>query len=64
MRPYGGILGKSVDHSVDGRHWSLRCWHPVPGPIPRMAMLLEDGVGDVSEGIHFHGRVLTIMEEQ
>lgn len=63
MRPYGGGLGKGGDYSVEGRPWSLRSWHLVPGPIPRVAILMVDGVGDVSVDTHFHAHGLPIMEE-
>ena len=63
MRPYGVGLGKGGDCSVDGRHWSLRSWHPVPGPIPGVAILVEDRVGDVSVDTPFRAHGLTTMEE-
>lgn len=38
---------KGRDRSLNGRHWSLRSWHPVPGLMVRVAKLVEVGVGEV-----------------
>ena len=60
-------VGLDIGHRIGGPQRGLFLIDPhlpIPGPIPRVAVLVEDVVGDVSEGIHFHGHVFTIVEEQ
>lgn len=59
----GGGWGKGGDYSVDGRPWGLRSWHLAPGPIPRVALLVEDRVGDASVDTHFPAHGLPVAEE-